>query len=165
MESEALDSFIDSWGAIGSLLGVNTSVARVHALLIASDRPWSLDEIAERLNISKSNVSMSLKELRSWNVIRRVIQAGERREFYTCEPDVWRMFFNIIRERKKREFDPIVDGVRAALDAAEASPSGIAVDRLKQMEQMLSTFEAITMKLLANETNARTIIAFLLGKS
>ncbi len=164
MESEIIDRFVDSWGAMGSLWGVNTSVARVHGLLIASDRAWCLDDISQRLAISKSNVSTSLKELRAWGVIRKVFQQGDRREFYVCEPDVWKMLFCIMRERKKREFDPVVTNVRSAVEVASASPQGIALERLKQMEQMLATFDLLSGKLLSSETQARAIISFFMDK-
>ena len=164
MEPEVLDRFVDSWGAMGSLWGVNTSVARVHGLLIASDRAWCLDEIAERLGISRSNVSTCLKELRSWGVIRKVFQQGDRREFYVCEPDAWKMLFSIMRERKKREFDPVVTHIKDALAEASGSSDGIALERLRQMEQMLATFDALAVKLLSSETQARAIISFFMGK-
>ncbi len=164
MESEIIDRFVDSWGAMGSLWGVNTSVARVHGLLIASDRAWCLDEICQRLGISKSNVSTSLKELRSWGVIRKVFQQGDRREFYVCEPDVWKMLFCIMRERKKREFDPVVTNIKDALESATTAPQGIALERLKQMEQMLATFDLLSSRLLSSETQARAIISFFMDK-
>ena len=164
MNNEIIDQFVDSWGTMGSLWGVNTSVARVHGLLIATDRAWCLDEITERLGLSKGNVSTCLKELRSWGVIRKVLQQGDRREFYVCEPDAWKMLFCIVRERKKREFDPVVSHIREALDQAGGSPDGIALDRLKQMEQMLATFDLLAAKLLSSETQARAIISFFMGK-
>jgi len=164
MDTEVLDRFVESWGAMGSLWGVNTSVARIHGLLIASDQSWCLDDIAQRLSISKSNVSMSLKELRSWNVIRKVYKPGDRREFYVCEPDAWKMLFNIMRERKRREFDPLTDHIRETLVRAEAAPDGIALERLRQMEQMLVTFDSLANKLLGSETQARAVIGFFMNK-
>jgi DNA-binding transcriptional regulator GbsR (MarR family) len=164
MEAEVVDRFIESWGAMGSLWGVNTSVARVHGLLIASDEPWCLDDIGQRLSISKSNVSTSLKELRNWGVIRKAYVPGDRREYYVCEPDVWKMLFSIMRERKKREFDPVVHNIRETLESAQPSSGGAALERLKQMEQMLATFDGLSNKLLSSETQARAIISFFVSK-
>ncbi|HEX9399435.1 MAG TPA: MarR family transcriptional regulator, partial [Anaeromyxobacter sp.] len=106
MAPDTVKSFVEAWGAMGSLWGINRSVARVHALLMASEEPISLEEIAERLQISKGNASMSLRELRTFGVVRQVEAPGDRRDFYVTEPDVWTMFFRILRERKRREFDP-----------------------------------------------------------
>ena len=163
MTGTALDRFVESWGAMGSLWGVSTSVARVHALLMASSRPWCLDEISDRLKISRSNVSTCLKELRSWAVIRKVIQPGERREFWTAEPDVWKMLFSILRERKKREFDPAFSAVGEALAQARDESSGLALDRLEQMEQMMDVMNTMGERVLSDEERAQEMLSFLIG--
>jgi len=163
MNNNLIDEFVEVWGAMGSAWGINNSVARVHGLLIVSDRPWCLDEIVERLHISKSNASTSLKELRSWNVVRKVLKPGERREFFACEPNAWEMLFNILRERKRREFDPIHAGVAETFDKAKEDPSGIALDRLGQLKAMLDTFDRAANAALSNEAKVRSIISMFAG--
>jgi DNA-binding transcriptional regulator GbsR (MarR family) len=163
-EKEVIDQFVDAWGAMGSFWGVNRSVARVHALLLASSRPWTLDEISERLRISKGNASTSLKELRSWNVVRKIFKPGERKEFFLSEPDAWQMFFSIVRERKRREFDPILASLREAMALAGEAPREIDINRLTQLEQMLATFESLAGRLLSSEERAKALISLFEGK-
>ena len=151
------DRFVDAWGAMGALWGINRSVARVHALLMASEGPVSLDEIAERLNISKGNASMSLRELRGWGVIRPVPVAGDRRDFYVTEPDVWIMFFRILQERKRREFDPAVRAVQGLLD--EAGGSGEVRARLEQMTDLLATLDGVAGRLLKDPATSRKALS------
>lgn len=164
MNEKVIDEFLETWSSMGSSWGISRSVARVHGLLIVTEQPWSLDEISERLRISRGNASMCLKELRSWGVIRKVEQPGERRERYSCEQDTWQMLFSIVRERKKREFDPALRGVREALKSAEERPAGIALDRLRSMAEMLATFDRLGERTLASEGRARMLISFLEGK-
>lgn len=164
MDNDLIRRFVDSWGAMGSFWGVNASVARVHGLLIISERPWCLDEISEHLQLSKGNVSTCLKELRAWKVVRKVLQPGDRREFYVCEPDPWQMLFSIMRERKRREFDPLMESVREALGAAETHPRGVALERLRQMEQMLGTLDRLAERVLTSGDQTKSLIAFILGK-
>ncbi len=164
MSEEVVDRFVATWGAMGSAWGISQSVARVHALLIVTDRAWCLDEIAERLRISRGNVSMSLKELRGWGVVRREDRPGDRREFWTSEGDTWEMLFRILRERKRREFDPIVAGVSAARRDAEASPGGIALDRLREMEAMLRSLERLADRALGEGGHLRALVALVLGR-
>lgn len=164
MDTAAMDTFIETWGAMGSSWGISNSVARVHALLIISDRPWCIDDIAERLQISKSNASTSLKELRGWKVVRRVLLAGDRREHYTCESDPWQMLFDIMRERKHREFDPLLASVRGTLQEAERSPGGVDLERLRKMGQMLGSFDRLSDRALGSSEQARSFLSFLLGK-
>ncbi len=172
MRQETADRFIESWGSMGMLWGVNRSIARIHALLIVADHPKSLDEIAERLQMSRGNTSMSLRELRNWGVIKRIKQPGDRRDWYETEPDVWRMFFLIFSVRKRREFDPALEAVRAALRDAEADAEGTeefqpqppeVVRRLAQMSDLMKTMERIMARFLANEKTSRSMLKFLTG--
>jgi DNA-binding transcriptional regulator GbsR (MarR family) len=161
MRQEATRRFVEAWGAMGALWGINRSVARVHALLMASDEPLSLDEIADRLRMSKGNASMSLRDLRNFGVVRQVEAPGDRRDFYVTEPDVWTMFFRILTERKRREFDPALEAIRGLL--ADAPPSGPVRDRLEQMDELLGTMESVAGRLLRDPRSSRAALAFLAG--
>ncbi|HEY6005733.1 MAG TPA: MarR family transcriptional regulator [Anaeromyxobacter sp.] len=161
MTRETVGRFVEAWGAMGSLWGINRSVARVHALLMASGEPVSLDEIADRLRISKGNASMSLRELRNFGVVRQVEVPGDRRDFYVTEPDVWTMFFRILRERKRREFDPALEAVHRLVQAQGAS--GAVRGRLEQMADLLTTIEGVVSRFLADPESSRTALAFIAG--
>lgn len=161
LKPDTLKEFVEAWGAMGSLWGINRSVARVHALLMASDRPRSLDEIADALQMSKGNASMSLKELRTFGVIRQVEEAGDRRDFYVTEPDVWTMFFRILKERKRREFDPAVEAIRALVERAGAA--GEVKARLEQMADLLETADGVMARFLEDPQSSRAALAFMAG--
>ncbi len=105
---EAKEKFIQAWGGFGSQWGINRSMAQVHALLLVSTDPLSTEDVMDRLNISRGNANMNLRALIDWNLVRRVLRQGERREFFEAEKDVWKIATQIIRERKKRELEPMV---------------------------------------------------------
>lgn len=161
MKPESQERFVEAWGAMGALWGVNRSVARVHALLMASETPISLDEISDRLQISKGNASMSLRELRAWGVVRTAPLAADRRDYYVTEPDVWTMFFRILLERKRREFDPALQAVRGLLD--EPGATGDVRARLEQMADLLGTLEGLASRLLKDPASSRAALSFLSG--
>jgi len=161
LKPETLRDFVEAWGAMGSLWGINRSVARVHALLMASEEPLSLDEIAERLQMSKGNASMSLRDLRTFGVVRQVEAPGDRRDFYVTEPDVWTMFFRILSERKRREFDPALEAIRSLVETAGAS--GAVRDRLLQMADLLSTADGVMARFLRDPGSSRAALAFMTG--
>jgi DNA-binding transcriptional regulator GbsR (MarR family) len=165
MKDEHLEALIDLWGEMGAVWGINRSMARVHALLIGSERPLSLDDISDRLQISRGNASMVLKELRSWGVVRRVREGGDRRDFYVPEPDVWTMFFRIGRERKRRELDPALERLRQTLAAPDLDASPAVKRRLEQMEQLLATGDRLLQQFLRDERTSRAMLAFLAGFS
>ncbi len=161
MKPDARARFVEAWGAMGSLWGINRSVARVHALLMANEEPLSLDDIADQLQISKGNASMSLRELRTFGVVRQVEVPGDRRDFYVTEPDVWTMFFRILRERKRREFDPALEAVHRLVEAPGAS--GAVRGRLEQMAELLTTVEGVVNRFLKDPASSKAALAFVAG--
>ena len=119
--------FILHWGEMGAKWGVNRTVAQIHALLFLANRPLSAEDIAESLGVARSNVSNSLKELQSWNLIRVTHLMGDRRDHFIALQDVWEIFRVIVEQRKRREIDPTLTLLRecategskdAALDAS-----------------------------------------------
>ena len=167
-KTEAIDKFIESWGVMGSVWGINASTARVHALLLTSEEPVSLDDIANRLAISRGNASMCLKELRNWKVVKLVKEPGDRRDYYLSESDVQKMFFAIAKERKRREFDPIVEVVETTLRALTRESPGRqdkVPARLREMEKLLGTLKVVAERFLGNEKMATSILPFLLRSS
>jgi len=105
---EAKQQFINSWGAFGTNWGINRTMAQIHALLLISPDPLSQDEMMEVLNISRGNVNMNIRDLISWGLAERVILPGERKEFFTAEKDIWKVIKQIVKERKKRELEPML---------------------------------------------------------
>jgi HTH-type transcriptional regulator, glycine betaine synthesis regulator len=153
MNTPSVRRFVDAWGSMGTLWGINRSVARVHALLMANEDPVSLDEIAERLGISKGNASMSLRELRTFGVVRPVRTPGDRRDYYVAEPDIWAMFFRILAVRKRRELDPAVEAVQALLAGSDVR--GPLRARFVEMGELLDSMETVSGQILRSPGTAR----------
>ena len=106
--TEAKQQFISSWGAFGTHWGINRTMAQIHALLLVSPDPMTQDDIMEDLTISRGNTNMNIRELINWGLVERVILSGERKEFFTAEKDIWKVVKQIVKERKKRELDPML---------------------------------------------------------
>lgn len=106
--ADAKQQFIQSWGLLATQWGINKTMAQVHALLMATEEPLNQDEIMDQLNISRGNVNMNIRELINWGLVERVILQGERKEYFTAEKDIWKVARQVIKERKKRELDPLI---------------------------------------------------------
>src|SRR4249920_2786138 len=106
--TEAKQQFISSWGAFGTHWGINRTMAQIHALLLISPDPLTQDDIMEELNISRGNTNMNIRELINWGLVERVILPGERKEYFTAEKDIWKVVKQIVKERKKRELEPML---------------------------------------------------------
>ena len=159
------ERFILHWGEMGSLWGINRTMAQVHALLYIAPDPLSANEIMKELQISRGNVSMALRELIAWGIVSRVHIKGERREFYTTEKDVWQMFRIIARERKKREVDPTINVLRESVEELNHLPDSEGQYEREKIKNLLDFFE--TGVDVYRELDARTpnSILKLLGKT
>src|SRR5580658_4766972 len=111
----AQDQFILEWGRMSSSWGINRTMAQIHALLFVSGVPLEVNEIMDRLQISRGNASMNLRELMDWGIVRRFRQPGDRKDVYISDTDPYQMFLRVVRERKRRELDPTADAIREVL--------------------------------------------------
>jgi|SRR5690349_20385554 DNA-binding transcriptional regulator GbsR (MarR family) len=105
---ESKQKFIDTWGALGSEWGINKSVAQVQALLLVSTEPVSTDEIMELLTISRGNANMSLRQLLDYGIIYKKVIAGDRKDYYVAEKDIWKWAVKIAMMRKQKEIEPVM---------------------------------------------------------
>jgi DNA-binding transcriptional regulator GbsR (MarR family) len=138
-----MEKYILHWGEMGTRWGVNRSVAQIHALLYLSTRPLAADEIAETLSIARSNVSTSLKELQSWELVRLSHVMGDRRDHFETSHDIWDMLMTIVEGRKRREIDPTLSMLRQCVMEAEKDSATDPQVR-KRMEEMLGFLENMT---------------------
>ena len=130
--------FVLHFGEMGSRWGINRTVGQIYALLFVSPRSLNADEIGESLGFSRSNVSMGLKELQSWNLVRLQHLPGDRREYFQAPEDVWQIFRTLAEERRKREIDPTLSMLREALMEQPSMADDIhAQARMQEMHNLI----------------------------
>jgi DNA-binding transcriptional regulator GbsR (MarR family) len=129
------DRFVDLWRTMSSLWGVSPTMAQIHGLLYISGQALSMDEIMERLGISRGNVSMNLSKLVEWGLVRRVHKRGDRRDYYASLSDVWEMFTLVLAQRKRREVDPILSTLRKCREALSPEDLGAAAENAAARER------------------------------
>jgi len=117
--TEAKQQFIQSWGVFGSNWGINRTMAQIHALLLVAPDAMNADEIMEELQISRGNVNMNIRDLMNWGIVEKVLKPGERKEFFVAEKDIWKVAMRIMKERKKRELDPIIQAMEQIKDVED----------------------------------------------
>jgi DNA-binding transcriptional regulator GbsR (MarR family) len=122
---------------------VNRTVSQIHALLFLAGKPMAADEIAETLEVARSNVSNSIKELQNWNLISMVHVMGDRRDHFETSTDVWALFRTVVAERKEREFDPTIGVLRDCLSSHELSKEEAAVQA--RIKETLALMEALSV--------------------
>jgi DNA-binding transcriptional regulator GbsR (MarR family) len=105
---EAKNKYIQTWGSLATSWGINKTMAQVHALLLVSTKPLSAEDIMETLQISRGNVNMNVRALIDWGIVSKEFVVGERKEFFVADKDIWELFKQITKERKKREIEPVL---------------------------------------------------------
>ncbi|WP_271405791.1 GbsR/MarR family transcriptional regulator [Tenacibaculum soleae] len=106
---EAKLKYIHTWGSLATSWGINKTMAQVHALLLVSTKPMSADAIMETLKISRGNVNMNVRALIDWGIVNKEFVIGERKEFFVADKDIWELFKQVTKERKKREIEPVLN--------------------------------------------------------
>ena len=136
--SPLAQKFILHFGEMGSRWGINRTVGQIYALLYVSNRPLNADEIAEHLEFSRSNVSMGLKELQSWRLVKLLHQPNDRREYFEPPKDVWDIFKALLEERRRREVEPTLSMLRdAMLESASTAEDRYAQERMREMYELI----------------------------
>jgi DNA-binding transcriptional regulator GbsR (MarR family) len=147
MDQEAIDQaravFIEGMGAASATSGVLSQLqGRIFAVLFLKDHPLSLDDIAEALQLSKSNISINIRGLVEWHLVRRVSVPNSRKDHYEAASDFWR----VMQEIMERRFRWNVRQVIAACDeTSRTAGSGRAGSRAAERERVFieSRLEAL----------------------
>ncbi len=133
---DAKEKFIETWGILGSQWGVNKTIAQIQALLLISPNPLSTDDIMKELTISRGNANMSLRELLDWGIIYKKTIAGDRKEYFVAEKDVWKWSHKIGTIRKQRELNPVLDLLQEIAASKEIGKSEEEQEFTKQIKEL-----------------------------
>lgn len=118
---EAKQKFIQTWGALASNWGISKTMAQVHALLMISKEPLCTEEIMETLNISRGNTNMTVRALIDWGLVYREVKVGDRREFFRGEKDIHKVGKQIVKIRREKEVQPVIQLLNSLQDIDEKS--------------------------------------------
>jgi DNA-binding transcriptional regulator GbsR (MarR family) len=136
--SPLVRSFVGHFGEMGSRWGINRTVGQIYALIYVAPQPLNADDIAERLEFSRSNVSMGLKELQAWRLVHLRHFPGDRREYFEAPGDAWEVFQTLAEERRRREIEPTLSMLRnALLEQPLTEEDRIAQERMRGMHEVI----------------------------
>lgn len=145
--------FVLHWGEMGSRWGVNRTVSQVHALLFLLGRPMHAEELAEILQVARSNISNSLRELQNWKLVRMTHIQGDRRDHFETAQDPWELMRIIVRERKSREFDPTVEVLRECVrDSGFTKLDSGAQKRVRETLALMESLSSWSEEMLGLES-------------
>lgn len=126
--------FIEYWG-------FKNIHGRLWTHLYLSQEPLDAAGLIRRLGVSKALISMSLKDLTKFNVVRSAGKSATGTQLYEVNPDLSGIIVNVLRLREKR----IIDRVAQATDNLEAlSPEqrtewSVCADRVQALKDLIGT--------------------------
>jgi DNA-binding transcriptional regulator GbsR (MarR family) len=164
------DEFVELWNNMGSLWGISPTMARIHGLLYITGAALSMDDIMDKLGISRGNVSMNLSKLVEWGLVRRVHKRGDRKDYYESLSDVWEMFTLVANQRKRREIDPILSTLRRCKEELSTEALGGLVEepaaqehirRVNDLFKFLSLVESLAQRFFESHRGLRAAVELL----
>ncbi len=112
--------FVDGVGTAAATSGILSQLqGRIFALLYLRQQPLALEEIAAELQQSKSNISVNIRGLVEWHLVRRTPVGGSRKDHYEAATNFWR----VMQEVMERRFRWTVRQVLATLTETERAAS------------------------------------------
>ncbi|WP_346985814.1 helix-turn-helix domain-containing protein [Chryseobacterium sp. POE27] len=141
--SEAKEKYIQTWGTLATNWGINRTMAQVHALLLAEGKPLSTDEVMEKLSVSRGNVNMNIRNLMDWGLVRKELVKGDRKEYFVAERDMWYLFKQLVKERKKREIEPVLNSISELKNIDEKT------EEAQKFTALLEEMENVTGKVFS----------------
>ncbi len=135
--------FIRRWGEMAASWGISRTMAEIHAMLFVSSQPACTDDVMEELAVSRGSASINLRQLVNWGLIHRVHRRNDRKEYFEAEHDVWQMFDTIIRERRRREVEPIVETLQRCLTIISEERGRLSAEARKEAEVYQKRFTDI----------------------
>lgn len=97
------DSTVAGLGRLARFFGFSEVMGRLYGTLLMDPDPLSLDDLVNRLKISKGSVSMNMRALERWGMAKEVWVRGERKKYYKAEHDLWQVIRNVLASRERRE--------------------------------------------------------------
>jgi DNA-binding transcriptional regulator GbsR (MarR family) len=159
-------SMVDGLGQLAAYFGFPPVMGRLYGVLLMSPEPLSLDDLAERLGISKGNVSMNMQALERLGTVREVWVKGDthhkRRKFYEAEGDLWKIVTTVLHSRERREIEVAlavlgenVERLRASQDAMSPEDRALAEFYLERIAnvQALFRFAQIALEAVLGQGN------------
>lgn len=161
---EVREGLVETMGRITSFWGFGKVMGQLYSLLYMSPRPLALDEMAGGLAVSKGNVSVNIRALERWNMVKRIWVKGDRKDYYEAETDFWKIVRGVMKEREKKEFDQALSSVsgllnksRGAQRAKKDPEVSFYVERLKKLEEFIKTMDRLVAALLTFEDLKRNV--------
>ena len=140
---EAIKEFINNLGRIANFFGFNRLMGQIYGVLFLSAEPLTLDDMVKRLNSSKGNVSINIRSLERWGLVRQIYKWADRKNYYEAETDIWKAISGILQERERKESQQMIESLNHTLKTMENLSSEAEGEQAEKAEFYLERMEIL----------------------
>jgi len=146
-----VDELVDGGSNFAASLGINRVAGQLYILLFLSEKPLSLDEMMEKLKISKGYVSTNIRALERWHAVRKVWVKGTRKDYYEANPDTITVVVNQLEYGLRQRFNELENVIMKAKDKiktgdAKEQDNGLR-EKIIKIEKMYSKVKSLADKI------------------
>jgi len=148
---EVQDRFVDGIARVSELMGFSDAMGRIYGLLYLNPGPLSLDDICDRLSLTKGTVSLYLSQLEDKGVISRVSVRNTRKKYYEIKSDVWKVMSDNLQQRFREKLDISLSTADTTIELVEKNLSEMELEERNKaslMLQRLTVFKEFNLKVL-----------------
>ena len=147
--SHQIGNFIQYWG-------FKHIHGRIWLHLFLSKRPLDSLCLRKRLKVSKALISISLKDLLQFEVIKVVGKSSEGTLLYTASEDLQKIILNVLRNRERQMLTQINSSQKSLENLAHdhVESFDLSPDQIKKIREMTEAVEVVLDTALAM-TNIR----------
>ncbi len=154
------DSMLDGLSQLSSYFGFSKVMGQLYGALLMHGDPLSLDDLMERLGISKASVSMNMRTLEHMGMVRQVWVRGKggRRKYYEAETDFLQIITNILSGREMRDVERAITVMEenikqlrssmAAMSSADQEMAHVYIERMENMQTMFRFAQLVITSIL-----------------
>ena len=155
------NSMLDGLGQLADYFGFSKVMGQLYGALLLSPEPLSLDDLMEKLDISKASVSMNLRTLEHMGMVRQVWVrgGGGRRKYYEAETDFWQIISNILSGREMRDVDRALSVMEhdverlskgmSQMSSEDQNLAQLYLDRIAQIQSLFRFAQLIITSILS----------------
>lgn len=148
------NSTVAGLGRLARFFGFSEVMGRLYGTLLMTPGELSLDDLADRLKISKGSVSMNMRALERWGMAKEVWVRGERKKFYRAEGDLWQVIRNVLSSRERREVQLAIQVLSESVEKLQAAENELTPEErelahfyLERIDDLRAFFQFAQMAL------------------
>ncbi|MFC2091190.1 GbsR/MarR family transcriptional regulator [Elusimicrobiota bacterium] len=153
--------FANAVGMLAARFSLNPTVGQIYGLLYMSPEPVSLNEMVDKLGISKGAVSTNVRVLESWGAVRKVWVDNTRKDYYEANTETLTIIVRRIKDGITKRLEEAKQQIGSLESGLNKSPQenmnkdnlSFYSKRVKQVKEMQEQVKLLLDMMPKDEDN------------